>query len=52
MIRRKLILAAATIAVALISACADATGPQGPTTPVTTSHDCQVGSGSGTNPSC
>lgn len=42
MIRRKLILAAATIAVALISACADATGP------TSTPHACQLSSGTGT----
>jgi hypothetical protein len=52
MIRRKLIIAAATIAVALISACADATGPKGPSAPVSASHDCQVGSGSGTVTGC
>ncbi len=45
MIRRKLFIAVATIAVAVLSACADATGPTGPTS---TSHDCQVGAGSGT----
>lgn len=42
MIRRKLVIAAAAIAVALISACADATGP------TTTPHDCQVSGGTGT----
>jgi len=42
MIRRKLVIAAATIAVALLSACADATGP------TSTPHECQVNSGSGT----
>jgi hypothetical protein len=49
MIRRKLILAAATIAVALLSACADATGPKAPTS---TAHDCQVGAGTGTVTGC
>lgn len=42
MIRRKLVIAAATIAVALLSACADATGP------TSTPHECQVNSGTGT----
>jgi hypothetical protein len=49
MIRRKLFIAAATIAVALISACADATGPKAPTS---ISHDCQVGQGTGTVTGC
>ncbi|MDQ6717335.1 MAG: hypothetical protein M3Z17_03180 [Gemmatimonadota bacterium] len=42
MIRRKLVIAAATIAVALLSACADATGP------TSTPHECQVSGGTGT----
>ena len=42
MIRRNLVLAAAAIAIALVSACADATGP------TSTPHDCQVSSGTGT----
>jgi hypothetical protein len=42
MIRRKLIVAVATIAVALISACADATGPN------STTRECQLNSGTGT----
>lgn len=42
MISRKLILAAAAVVVALISACADATGP------TSTPHECQLSSGTGT----
>jgi hypothetical protein len=42
MIRRKLVIAAAAVIVALVSACADATGP------TSTPHDCQVNSGTGT----
>lgn len=40
MIRRQLVLAVSTIAIALLSACADATGP--------TANDCQTNNGSGT----
>jgi hypothetical protein len=42
MIRRKLAIVAAAIAIALVSACADATGP------TSTPHDCQVNSGTST----
>lgn len=42
MIRRKLVIAAAAIVVALVSACADATGP------TSTPHECQLNSGTGT----
>lgn len=42
MIRNKLILAAAAIVIALISACSDATGP------TSTAHTCQLSSGTGT----
>jgi outer membrane biogenesis lipoprotein LolB len=40
MIRRQLVLAVSTIAIALLSACADATGP--------TSNDCSLNGGTGT----
>jgi hypothetical protein len=40
MIRRQLVLAVSTIAIALLSACADATGP--------TSNECQTNGGTGT----
>ncbi len=43
MIRRKLAIAVVTLAAALLSACADATGPSS-----STAHECQVSSGTGT----
>lgn len=42
MIRRQLVLAVSTIAIALLSACADATGPN------STPHECQTNGGTGT----
>jgi hypothetical protein len=42
MIRRNLVIAVAAVVVALVSACADATGP------TSTPHECQLNSGTGT----